>query len=141
MGLDADIRKKSGRARHSAEINVTPLVDVMLVLLIIFMITAPMMTRGVKVELPETTAKPLPQKTRPITITINKKGVIYLNAVKIDLSALRARLSLLKRRDPKVKVILRGDKDVPYGIVASVITALKEADIKELGLITRFPER
>jgi len=129
------------KRNYAHEINVTPLVDVMLVLLIIFMITAPMMTRGIKVKLPETTAKALPQKERPQTVVLNKKGVIYLNSVRIDRMALKARLSAMKKKDPKLKVILRADKDVPYGIVARLITDIKEAGIQELGLVTRPPKK
>ena len=131
----------TGRRRYAAEINVTPLVDVMLVLLIIFMITAPMMTRGIKIDLPATTAKPLPQKTRPLTITIDKKGRIYLDSHAIDKGALKARLILLRKKNPKLRLLLKADRAVPYGIVASLLAELKEAGLEELGLVTRPTEK
>ncbi len=131
----------TGRRRYAAEINVTPLVDVMLVLLIIFMITAPMMTRGIKIDLPATTAKPLPQKTRPLTITIDKKGRIYLDSHAIDMGALKARLILLRKKNPKLRLLLKADRAVPYGIVASLLAELKEAGLEELGLVTRPTEK
>ena len=133
--------QNNGKRHYSADINVTPLVDVMLVLLIIFMITAPMMTRGIKVDLPETTAKPLPQKTKPITISIDKKGTIYLDSMAIDTAALKGRLILIKKSNPKLKVLLKADKAVPYGLVAHLMATLKEAGIEELGLVTRPAER
>ncbi len=131
----------NGKRRYAAEINVTPLVDVMLVLLIIFMITAPMMTRGIKIDLPATTAKPLPQKTKPVTITIDKKGQIYLDSHAMDKAALKARLILLRKKDPKLRLLLKADRAVPYGIVAGLMAELKEAGIEELGLVTRPTEK
>ncbi len=132
---------RNSRRRYAAEINVTPLVDVVLVLLIIFMITAPMMTRGIKVDLPKTTAKALPQKERPQTVTVDKKGRLYLNSVSLDKQALKAKLRLMKKKDPKLKVLLKADKEVPYGIVAGIMADLKEAGIEEIGLVTRPSKR
>ena len=123
-----------------SDINVTPLVDVMLVLLIIFMVTAPMMTRGIDVRLPETTAKPLPQKKEHIQIIISKKGEIWLDTIPVDEGSLRAELVNLKKNGKAVQVILRADRDVPYGVVAKVMAAAKEAGIDNLGLVTA-PEK
>ncbi len=123
-----------------SDINVTPLVDVMLVLLIIFMVTAPMMTRGIDVKLPETTAKPLPQKKEHIQISISKKGEIWLDNLPVDVGSLKAELVNLKKSGKAAQVILRADRDVPYGVVAKVMAAAKEAGIDNLGLVTA-PEK
>ena len=136
MGVGTRMNR-GGRRRYAAEINVTPLVDVVLVLLIIFMITAPMMTRGIKIQLPETTATPLPQKTKPVTIIMDRKGRIYLDSVAMDRAGIKARLAAMKKDDPKLKVLLKADKAVPYGDVARLMADLKEIGIEELGLVTR----
>ena len=123
-----------------SDINVTPLVDVMLVLLIIFMVTAPMMTRGIDVKLPETTAKPLPQKKEHIQISISKKGEMWLDNLPVDVGSLKAELVNLKKSGKTAQIILRADRDVPYGVVAKVMAAAKEAGIDNLGLVTA-PEK
>ena len=136
MGINNQQGGRSKR-RYIAEINVTPLVDVMLVLLIIFMITAPMMTRGIKIKLPETTAKALPQKIKPITITVDQNGKIFLGDVVMGQDALKKQLTIMKRKDPELKVLLRADKAVAYGVVAALMAIIKEAGIEEIGLVTR----
>ncbi len=120
-----------------SDINVTPLVDVMLVLLIIFMITAPMMTQGLDVDLPETTARPLQQEETPIIITINKKGDIFLNQIKGSQSLLRQQLAALAQKGTKRPVFLKADQKVPYGLVVSVMADIKEAGFDKLGMITQ----
>ncbi len=120
-----------------SEINVTPLVDVMLVLLIIFMVTAPMMTQGVDVDLPETTARPLRQKEDPLVITINKKGEFFLNRIKCDQSLLKQQLSAMSSADKKKNIFLKADKLVPYGLVVSIMADIKEAGFDKLGMITQ----
>ena len=124
-----------------SDINVTPLVDVMLVLLIIFMITAPMMTQGVDVDLPETTSKSLPQKEEPILISINKKGEIYLNRIRADQTMLRQQLVALAKINRDRPIYLKADKQVPYGLVVSVMADIKEVGFDRLGMITRPPEK
>jgi biopolymer transport protein TolR len=126
----------NGKRRYVAEINVTPLVDVVLVLLIIFMVTAPMMTKGLDVKLPETTGKTLPQKKNPLIITVNADGGIYLNKVPVDEGVLRDRLSEMKQKQEVEQVLLRADTAVPYGVVAGVVAAVREAGIEDLGLVT-----
>ena len=128
------------RSRNAvvSDINVTPLVDVMLVLLIIFMITAPMMTQGVDVDLPETTSKALKQKEKPIIITINKKGDIYFNRIKGNQKLLRQQLLDVARDSGTDRsVFLKADKNVQYGLVVSVMADIKEAGFKKLGMITQ----
>ncbi len=133
--------RRKGRRGYMAEINVTPLVDVMLVLLIVFMVTAPMMTKGLKIDLPRTTAKPMPQKLSPVIISVDREGRIFLNKVPVDVRALAVRLAELTRERKGRQVLLKADRRVPYGIVAQVMAACKEAGIADLGLVTRSLER
>ena len=127
----------NGSKRLVSEINVTPLVDVMLVLLIIFMVTAPMMTQGVDVDLPETTAKPLRQKEEPLLVTIKKDGQIYFNDIKLDQSLLKQQLSVLSKADHEKPIFLKADKLVPYGLVVSVMADIKDSGFDKLGMITQ----
>ena len=127
----------NGSRRLVSEINVTPLVDVMLVLLIIFMVTAPMMTQGVDVDLPETTAKPLRQKEEPLLVTIKKDGQIYFNDIKLDQSLLKQQLAALSKADHEKPIFLKADKLVPYGLVVSVMADIKDSGFDKLGMITQ----
>jgi len=129
----------TGRSKRGlvSDINVTPLVDVMLVLLIIFMITAPMMTQGVDVDLPETTARPLQQNSSPIIITINKKGEIFFGRIKGNRSLLRKQLVATAKKGTKRAIFLKADKKVPYGLVVAVMADIKEAGFDRLGMITQ----
>ncbi len=126
----------NGCRRLLSEINVTPLVDVMLVLLIIFMVTAPMMTRGIAVNLPETTAKALPQKKRHVEVIVSDKGKIFLDGIFLDEKSLAEKLGLLKQKGAASQVLLRADRTVPYGKVAKVMAAIRQAGITSLGLVT-----
>lgn len=119
-----------------AEINVTPLVDVMLVLLIIFMVTAPMMTQGLEVDLPSTTAKALRQNEKPIVVTIDKQGGIHMGEVKVNASFLVQQLSALPDVQKEQPVYLRADKNVPYGVVVATMADIRSAGFKKLGMIT-----
>jgi biopolymer transport protein TolR len=105
-----------GRYRPLSEINVTPLVDVMLVLLIIFMVTAPLMTSGVSVDLPKTDAKPLNTDSEPLTVSINSEGKIFLQSEEIQLPELVAKLQALSQNDNGRRIFVRGDKDISYGL-------------------------
>ncbi len=127
---------KANKRRFVSEINVTPLVDVMLVLLIIFMVTAPMMTKGLDVKLPEVTAKPLPQKTEPMVITIKADSTMFLKDIQVDEEVLRLKLAKMKQEGSLNQLLLRADKSVPYGTVAAVMAAVREAGIENLGLVT-----
>ncbi|MDH3393179.1 MAG: protein TolR [Desulfobulbaceae bacterium] len=138
--MGAMLGNGNGRRRLVAEINVTPLVDVMLVLLIIFMITAPMMTQGVDVDLPETTAKPLPQKAKPVTITVTKKGVIFIDRIKGDRALLRQQLSKMAATDKDRPIFLKADRKVPYGLVVEVMSDIKDSGFDKLGMMTQPPE-
>jgi biopolymer transport protein TolR len=129
--------KQRGKRSMMGEINVTPFVDVMLVLLIVFMVAAPMMTQGVDVDLPETTQVPLRQQDEPIMITINEKGEIFLNNVKGDRTLLRQQLLNLAQAGKDQPVFLRADRRVPYGLVVGVMADIKEVGFDKLGMITR----
>ena len=126
-----------GRRGLVAEINVTPLVDVMLVLLIIFMVTAPMMTQGLEVELPETTAKSLRQKEEPLMVSLNKEGHIYLNKVKVNSSLLKQQLSAMSDEEKKRPIYLKADKNVAYGKVVTIMADIKQSGFEKLGMITQ----
>jgi biopolymer transport protein TolR len=119
-----------------AAINVTPLVDVMLVLLVIFMVTAPIIQQGVTVDLPKTRAAGLESATDPLVVGLTKDGVVYLNDNPIALADLRAKLVAIGRESPDRALLLRADRAVPYGDVVGVIAAIKEAGIVKLGMVT-----
>lgn len=119
-----------------AEINVTPLVDVMLVLLIIFMVAAPMMTQGLEVDLPSTTAKALRQQEEPVVVSIRKGGEIFLGKIQVNSSTLVEQLAKLPDEQKDQPVYLRADKEVPYGVVVKTMADVKSAGFKKLGMIT-----
>jgi biopolymer transport protein TolR len=122
--------------KFMSDINVTPLVDVMLVLLIIFMVTAPMMMQGVEVNLPQTTAKSIKTREDPLILTINKKREIFLEDRQIGLNELENKMkSIFKYRRSK-ELLLRADREVPYGFVIKVIAGVKGAGIDKLGMVT-----
>lgn len=119
-----------------SDINVTPFVDVMLVLLIIFMVTAPMMIQGLNVDLPEATAKPLDSEKEHLIITIDKDHHVHINDYQVTVESLSAKLIkiLQSRRDREV--YLKADKNIPYGIVVQVMAEIKGAGVEQLGMIT-----
>ena len=134
-----------GKRRAIAEINVVPYIDVMLVLLIIFMITAPIVQQGVKVELPKVAANSLPpDEQEPVILTISKTGEYYLNVgdnLKKPVSAetVQQRVSLILKQKPQIPVLVRGDKDVDYGSVTTAMVLLQAAGVDKVGLMTDQP--
>ena len=126
-----------GGKRLVADINVTPLVDVMLVLLIIFMVTAPMMTQGLDVDLPETTAKPLRQKDDPLTVTIDKDGKFRLNNTEMTQALLVQQLEKMPKEQKDQPIYLSADQKVPYGVVVSLMADIKTAGFEKLGMVTK----
>lgn len=127
----------NGRKQLVADINVTPLVDVMLVLLIIFMVTAPMMTQGLDVDLPETTTKSLRQKEDPIVVTVDKTGKISLDQTEVTQKVLFQQLSAQGKLEKDKPIFLKADKAVPYGVVVSIMADVKRAGFDKLGMITK----
>ncbi|NCO82970.1 MAG: protein TolR [Nitrospirae bacterium CG_4_10_14_3_um_filter_44_29] len=125
---------KAGRNRDVlSEINVTPFVDVMLVLLIIFMVTAPLLQQGIDVNLPQAKGKDLPTEER-ITLIVKKGGIIFMNDKPMSMSEIKQKLTAISKLNPNV--FLKADKDVPYGFVVQVMSDIKEAGIEKLGMIT-----
>lgn len=119
-----------------AEINVTPFVDVMLVLLIIFMVTAPMMMQGVDVSLPETDAGSLAVQAENLVITIDKSGGIHINDYQVEFDFLQKKLSKIMEGRTDREVFLRADKDIPYGLVVLVMSEIKGAGVNKIGMVT-----
>jgi len=122
-----------------SQINVTPFVDVMLVLLVIFMVTAPILQQGVQVNLPEAKAGAIAGEEEPLVVSITKKGQVYLNDNRIKLAELKLKLQAIRQVQKGKEVYLRADKSVPYGVVMKAIATIKEAGIVKLGMITQPP--
>ncbi|MCX8070892.1 MAG: protein TolR [Candidatus Binatia bacterium] len=129
----------SGTNGAIANINVTPLVDVMLVLLVIFMVTAPILQQGVAVSLPKVKAASLPGEERQLVVTVDPRGQVYLNDVAIQIEDLGAKLQAILREQPQKQVYLRADQNVRYGEVMRVVAAVKAAGVERLGMVTEPP--
>ena len=123
-----------------SEINVTPFVDVMLVLLIVFMITAPLLTVGVSVDLPKTKASQLNSKGDPIIISIKKNGELYIQEREINTLQLLPRLKAISSGNKNLRIYVRGDKDVPYGLVLDTIAKIKSSGFKKVALVAKLQE-
>jgi biopolymer transport protein TolR len=137
MGMTANTGR---RRRVYSEINVTPFVDVMLVLLIIFMVTAPLMQQGMDVDLPETTTQPLRVKDDPLILSVKRDGNYYLGRTEVKLEELVKKLeAIFEARDSK-QIYLRADKDAPYGTVVKAMAAAREAGSTQMGIVTE-PEK
>jgi biopolymer transport protein TolR len=118
------------------EINVTPFVDVMLVLLIIFMVTAPMMVEGVNVDLPQTTGQPLESQQEPLVVSIDKDGQIFINDFKTGRDIFAAKLAKVLEARQDRTVYLKADKTIPYGVVMQVMADIKATGVAKLGMVT-----
>lgn len=123
-----------------AEINVTPFVDVMLVLLIIFMVTAPMMVQGINVALPEAAAGAIDTEEESLLLSIDKEGGVFINDVRIELDFLQQKLGKILESRKSRDVYLSADRAVPYGIVVSVMAEIKNAGVEKLGMVTEPPK-
>jgi len=128
--------RRARRRRPISEINVTPFVDVMLVLLIVFMVTAPLLTVGVPVDLPKTRAQALGQDREPLSVTIKRGGQIYLQNTPIADENLVPKLAAIAANGYEQRIFVRGDKDVDYGRVMAVMGMLSEAGFTHIGLVT-----
>ncbi|MFH0811004.1 MAG: protein TolR [Pseudomonadota bacterium] len=132
--------RAGGGKNLMADINVTPLVDVMLVLLIIFMVTAPMMMQGVEVDLPKTSTKALQAKHEQLVITVNRKGEVFIDRYRVASGTLGPKLASLRESKPGCEFFLKADKSVPYGLVVEVMAAVRRAGVKSLGMVTQPTE-
>jgi len=124
------------RRRPMSEINVTPMVDVMLVLLVIFMVTAPLLTVGVTVDLPKTKASVISGEDEPLAVTIDKQGRVFLQETALDIDALVPRLMAITGNNPDIRIFVRGDKAVDYGRVMQVMGIVNAAGFRKVALIT-----
>ena len=137
--------EKRNKRKPMSEINVVPYIDVMLVLLIIFMVTAPMLMQGVKVDLPDASADPVEkQDSEPVIVSVDAAGQLYLNLGQeeqiLSLATIKERVSAVMRRSPEKPVLIWGDRAVPYGEVVTVMVALQEAGAPSVGLVTEDPQ-
>ena len=123
------------RGRPMSEINVTPFVDVMLVLLIVFMVTAPLLSAGVPVDLPEAQAKPLALEKEPITVTVNTDGRVFIKEAEVPMDQLVAKLTALAAAGPDERIYVRGDKTASYGTIMRVMGMINGAGFRHIGLV------
>ncbi len=137
-------RNGGGRRRGSykplSEINVTPFVDVMLVLLIVFMITAPLLTVGVPVDLPKTKAKSIAEAVEPLVITVNAEGLVFIQDTEVEIDNLVPRLKAITENKADTRIYLRGDKDVNYGRVMEVMGTVNIAGFTRVAMIAELPK-
>jgi len=131
-----EIGSRENRSGAMSQINVTPLVDVMLVLLVIFMVTAPMMQQGVQVNLPKTEAKSLSTDQETVVVSVDKAGRVFINSAETSHSDLTAKLAAIFENKAKKEVFLKADTDVPYGEVVKTMAEIKGAGIERLGMMT-----
>ena len=134
-------RNGRGRGRYQAmsEINVTPFVDVMLVLLIVFMVTAPLMTVGVPVDLPKTKAAALNDSDEPLVLSIDADGVLYIQETETDLESLVPRLQAITGNNPDIRIFVRGDAAISYGQIMQVMGQVSAAGFKKVALLAKLP--
>ena len=129
-------RRRSRRVAVMNEINMTPFIDVMLVLLIIFMVAAPMMTVGVPIDLPESQAKAMEGQTKPITVSINAKGQVFVQDDEVTADTVVAKVQTLARAGTDERVYIRGEKTADYGLIMRIMGRLNSAGFKKIGLVT-----
>jgi biopolymer transport protein TolR len=128
------------RGNLVSQINVTPLVDVMLVLLVIFMVTAPIIQQGVEINVPKVRAAPLPGEEQQFVVSITSDNHIYLNDARLDPDELTQKLAAISAERPDRQIFVRADEDVPYGDVIRTMAAIKAAGIQNVGMVTAMPD-
>lgn len=135
-------RRHKARRRHlpMAEINVTPFVDVMLVLLIVFMVAAPLLTVGIPVDLPRTQGEQLGNEVEPLSVTIGSDGTIMLQEAEVALDDVQSKIQAILQQDPEKRIILRANRDADYGTVAQVLDRIKKANARRVALETKALE-
>src|SRR5215475_4992993 len=138
--LDGNGRRLTGRYRPMSEINVTPLVDVMLVLLVVFMVAAPLLTVGVPVDLPQTAAPPITEPKEPLVITINGEGHIFVQETELPTASLVPRLQAITENNPDAPLYVRGDKAINYGRVVEVMSLVSAAGFRKVSLVAEAPK-
>lgn len=138
--LNGNTRHPAGRYRPMSEINVTPLVDVMLVLLVVFMVAAPLLTVGVPVDLPQTQAPPITEPKEPLVITINNAGKIFVQETEIATQSLVPRLQAITGANPDAVLYVRADKTIDYGRVLEVMSLVSAAGFRKVSLIAEAPK-
>lgn len=129
-----------GRYRPMAEINVTPLVDVMLVLLVVFMVTAPLLSVGVPVNLPQTAAPPINEPKEPLVISVNREGAVYVQDSEVPVDSLVDKLQAVTGANPDAVLYVRGDKDINYGRVLQVMSLVTAAGFRKVSLVAQTPK-
>ena len=134
------VNKIQKKHKIISQINVTPFVDVMLVLLIVFMITAPLLTVGVSVDLPKTKASQLNSKGDPIVVSIKQNGELFIQEREIDTVQLLPRLRAISSGNKNLRIYVRGDKNVPYGLVLETISKIKSSGFKKVALVAKLQE-
>lgn len=139
--INAGVGRRGRRAgyRPVADINVTPLVDVMLVLLIVFMVTAPLLTVAVPVDLPKTQARSLNQDKEPLVVSVNAEGKIYLQETALDADSLVSRLRAVTGANPDARIFVRGDKGITYGRIMEVMGIISAAGYTKVALVAELP--
>lgn len=141
MAIHLHTRNRGSRARPRlmSEINVTPFVDVMLVLLIVFMVAAPMLTIGVPVDLPDASARPLPDDNKPIEVTVDLNGAIFIGDTPIRQAELIARLAAMTDGRADARIYVRGDQSLAYGRIMEIIGTINKAGFRRVALVTEAP--
>jgi biopolymer transport protein TolR len=141
--MGASLAKAGGRRRKyraMAEINMTPLVDVMLVLLIVFMVAAPLLTVGVPVDLPKANAPALPGQDEPLVVSVDGTGQVFLNETKTDLDSLVPKLVAITQNNQEARIFVRGDRQLAYGRIMEVMGTVSSAGFKKVALIAELPD-
>lgn len=133
-------RSTRGKKQLMSEINITPFVDVMLVLLVVFMVTAPMMISGINVDLPKTASSPLAGKDEPLTITVTDKEMVYIQDIPIESKDLVTKLEAITKAKKDSRILIRGDKKVNYGVMMAVVGSINAAGYNHISLVTQVEE-
>ena len=136
MGNNNQNKRRRARAQPFAEINITPMVDVMLVLLVIFMVAAPMMTTGVSVDLPQTKSTPVSGQDEPLAISVTADGKVFVQKQEVPLEGLQAKLKAITGEKKDTRIFVRGDKNIDYGKIMAVVGEVNAAGFSKVALIT-----
>lgn len=141
--MSMGVNLNSQGSEHSAisDINVTPMVDIMLVLLVIFMVTAPLLTQGVDVNLPTTNTSPLTSDHEPLMITVSKDGTAFIEKNVVTIAQLTEKVAAIRKNSPELPVFVRGDQNATYGAVMIVMSQLQQAGVDRVGLVTEPPSQ